>query len=163
MSYSIRTAAWQDLPGILQIYAQAREFMRASGNPNQWWDSHPAGSILREDIQSQKLYLCVENDKIMGVFFYEQGDDPTYRQIENGAWLNAEPYGVIHRMAAACKGKGVASYCFDWAMEQCPQLRIDTHADNLPMQRALEKNGFQYCGIIRIFNGDERIAYHKAR
>ena len=27
--------------------------------------------------------------------------------------------------------------------------------------RALEKYGFAYCGIIHIFNGDERIAFHK--
>ena len=49
----------------------------------------------------------------------------------------------------------------DWALEQCPNLRIDTHVDNAPMRRALEKYGFSYCGVIHIFNGDERIAFHK--
>ena len=29
------------------------------------------------------------------------------------------------------------------------------------MKRALEKNGFKYCGVIRIANGDARIAYQK--
>ena len=28
-------------------------------------------------------------------------------------------------------------------------------------RRALEKYGFSYCGVIHIFNGDERIAFHK--
>ncbi len=161
MSYQIRKATWDDFSRILQIYAEAREYMRQSGNPNQWWDYHPAESLLREDIQAQKLNVCVEDDEILGVFYYEQGDDPSYRRIDQGKWLNEEPYGVIHRIASAHRGRGVASFCFDWALQQCPQLRIDTHEDNLAMQKALEKNGFVRCGIIYIFNGDERIAYHK--
>lgn len=162
MSYSIRKAVLADLPRILEIYADARQYMRLSGNPNQWWDYHPAEELLRQDIAVQKLYLCVENAEIMGVFFYEQGADPTYEHIDRGHWLNDRPYGVIHRIAAAQRSRGVASFCFDWALKQCPDLRIDTHEDNIAMQKALEKNGFHRCGIIYIFNGDERIAYHKA-
>lgn len=41
-------------------------------------------------------------------------------------------------------------------------MRIDTHENNTPMRRALEKSGFRYCGIIRIFNGDARIAFQKS-
>lgn len=162
MSYRIRKAEFPDLPRILEIYEEARQYMRRSGNPNQWWDYHPAESILRQDIMDQKLNLCVDGAEIMGVFFYEQGADPTYEQIDHGQWLNDNPYGVIHRMASAHRGRGVASFCFDWALAQCPDLRIDTHEDNIAMQKALEKNGFQRCGIIYIFNGDERVAYHKA-
>ena len=40
--------------------------------------------------------------------------------------------------------------------------QIDTHKDNIPMQRVLLRNGFVYCGIIHLENGDERIAYQKA-
>lgn len=162
MSYFIRKADFADFPRILEIYEEARQYMRLSGNPNQWWDYHPAESVLRQDIADRKLYLCVADAEIMGVFFYEQGSDPTYEHIERGQWLNDNPYGVIHRIAAAHRGKGVATFCFHWALAQCPDLRIDTHEDNIAMQKALEKNGFRRCGIIRIFNGDERIAYHKA-
>jgi hypothetical protein len=54
------------------------------------------------------------------------------------------------------------SFCFDFALSQCKNVKIDTHRDNIPMQRALEKKGFSYCGIIHIANGDERIAYQKS-
>ena len=30
------------------------------------------------------------------------------------------------------------------------------------MQRVILKNGFTYCGIIHLKNGDERLAYQKA-
>ena len=161
MSYMIRAAEFDDLPQILRIYEEAREFMRRTGNPNQWWDYHPAESVLREDIPKKQLYVIETDGAIGGVFAYIQGVDPTYLHIEGGSWLNEEPYGVIHRIAVAHRGQGLIARIFDWALTQCPDLRIDTHVDNAPMRRALEKYGFSYCGVIHIFNGDERIAFHK--
>lgn len=161
MNYSIRPATIADLPRILEIYEDARAFMRRTGNPNQWWDYHPAESILREDIPKRQLYVCEQGGNIGAVFAYIQGTDPTYLVIDGDGWLNDDPYGVIHRIAVAHRGQGLIAHIFDWALQQCPNLRIDTHRDNAPMQRALEKYGFQYCGIIHILNGDERIAFHK--
>jgi RimJ/RimL family protein N-acetyltransferase len=40
-------------------------------------------------------------------------------------------------------------------------LRIDTHRGNVVMRRMLEKNGFRFCGVIYLENGDERVAYEK--
>ena len=160
---SIRSAEFDDLPRILDIYAEARAFMRRTGNPNQWFHTHPAKEILLDDIPKRQLYVFVQDGVIDGVFAYITGVDPTYIQIEGEGWCNDEPYGVIHRIAVARPGQGIIAKIFDWALAQCPNLRIDTHVDNAPMRRALEKYGFQYCGIIRIFNGDERIAFHKVK
>ena len=42
-------------------------------------------------------------------------------------------------------------------------MRADTHADNVYMQRALEKSGFVRCGRIYTEDGSPRGAYyHKA-
>ena len=158
----IRSATERELDTVLRIYADARQFMREQGNPDQWGDNYPPKELLREDIEAQRLYLCVEGDEILGVFYFAVGEDPTYRVIENGSWLNDFPYGVIHRIAVAKQGHGVAAFCFDYAFAQCGNVKIDTHKDNLPMQRALEKRGFVRCGIIYLENGDERIAYQKS-
>ena len=44
-------------------------------------------------------------------------------------------------------------------------IRIDTHPDNLSMQRALAKNGYTFCGKITLCSGSEagdpRFAYQK--
>ena len=40
-------------------------------------------------------------------------------------------------------------------------IRIDTHADNRPMQTSLSRLGFVYCGIIYVENGDSRQAYQR--
>ena len=161
MSYSIRPAVISELPQILDIYQKARQFMRDTGNPGQWGDQHPAESILRDDIAKEQLFLCTDDGEILCVFAYIPGNDPTYLTIEGGQWLNDEPYGVIHRMAVSRQGHGIASHCFDWALGQCPNLRIDTHEKNLPMQTALRKSGFTRCGTIYLLSGDPRIAFHK--
>ena len=110
-----------------------------------------------------RLGVVGANGKMAGTFFFALEEDPTYLVIDDGSWLNDEPYGVIHRIAVAQPGQGLIAQIFDWSLAQCPNLRIDTHVDNAPMRRALEKYGFAYCGIIRIFNGDERIAFHKVK
>ena len=156
-----RTATMEDLPQILPIYENARDFMRRSDNPDQWRSHHPAVEILEDDIQKGQLMLCMEDETIAAVFYYVQGIDPTYLKIYGGQWLNDAPYGVIHRIAVASQGKGIVKHCYDWALRQCPNLRIDTHQDNAPMQRSLQKYGFSRCGIIYLANGEERIAFHK--
>lgn len=158
----IRKAQAADLPRISGIYETAREFMRQSGNPNQWGEAHPSASLLEENILHGDLYVCTDEADIAAVFYFRLGNDPTYEKIWHGQWLNDRPYGVIHHIAVAAQGKGVAGFCFDYALSQCPNLKIDTHEDNLPMQRCLAKNGFTRCGIIRIRNGESRIAYQKS-
>lgn len=160
----IRLAELREKDEILSIYDSARVFMRESGNPNQWAGKYPDEDTVLRDIENEKLYVCKENEDILAVFYYNVGIDPTYLKIYDGEWLDDEPYGVIHRIAVSDKarGKGVAKVCFDFAYDKCGNVRIDTHRDNIPMQRALEKNGFTRCGIIYLANGDERIAYQRA-
>ena len=96
----------------------------------------------------------------MGVFTYIYGeDDPTYSQIQEGQWLNDDPYGVLHSVAAGVSGKGVGAFMLDWALENSGNVRIDTHEDNKPMQNLLIKKDFKYCGIIYLENGDPRRAF----
>ena len=40
-------------------------------------------------------------------------------------------------------------------------IKIDTHKDNISMQKLLEKNDFKYCGIIYLEDGSQRIAFEK--
>ena len=91
------------------------------------------------------------------------GPDPTYSYIEDGAWLNDNPYHVIHRIAVAKPGKGYARQMLDWAFERAGTVRIDTHRDNVIMHHILRKYGFEYCGVIYLANGDARDAYQLSK
>ena len=145
---------------ILSIYNHARAFMRQTGNLVQWDDNYPNREIIENDISMGRSYIVKEQDNILGVMMYHVGNDPTYNVID-GAWLNDEPYGVIHRIAVKSHRQGVAQFMLDWAMKQCRNCRIDTHSDNSVMRKFLLKNGFVETGVILLENGDPRDAFHK--
>lgn len=157
----IRKAKLEELDTIMNIFARARAFMAENGNPNQWGNNKPSRETIEEDIIHGCSYVCVENEEIAASFFYLEAEDPTYNVIENGQWLNDKKYGVVHRIASAGTVKGAGSFCLNWAFEQCGNLKIDTHRDNVVMQNTLKKLGFSYCGIIYLLDGDERLAYQK--
>ena len=95
----IRPAAMEDLPELLALYAGARAFMAANGNPDQWGTSSPPRYVLEEDIRKKRLFICERNRSVCGAFALVFGEDPTYARIEGGAWRSDAPYGTIHRIA----------------------------------------------------------------
>ena len=84
----IKKAQVGDLPRILEIYAYAREFMKRTGNPNQWKENAPQKEVLEADIRAGQLYVVRQENRITGVFAFVIGKDPTYAQIEQGAWIS---------------------------------------------------------------------------
>lgn len=161
----IRKGNGGDLSRIMEIYAFAREFMAAHGNPNQWGPTNwPPQELILEDIRTGRCYVCEHEGRIAGVFYFDQGTDiePTYKVIESGEWTGDEEYGVVHRIASDGTVKGTGAFCINWAYEQCGHLRMDTHGDNLVMQNLLTKLGFRKCGIIYVVEDDyPRYAYEK--
>ena len=158
----IRKTKMEELDAVMEIYAYARQFMADHGNPNQWKKTNPPRERVEQDILEGKSHVCVEGDEILGVFYFAKEVDPTYVTIYEGTWLDDVEYAVVHRIASAGKAKGVGSFCMNWAYEQFPNVKIDTHRDNVVMQNILKKNGFVYCGIIHLVNGEERLAFQKA-
>ena len=151
----------EELPQIMQIYESARCFMRKNGNMTQWQGGFPPAELLLSDIEIGQLYVIKQKNEIIGVFALIFGEDPTYSYIEDGAWLSEEEYAVLHRVASDGMRKGILKTAVSFSFEKIPHLRIDTHQDNLPMQRAIQKNGFQRCGIIYLADGSPRIAFEK--
>ncbi len=159
----VRPVKKEEIDRVLEIYASAREFMCRSGNPTQWSGGYPGRELLLEDIQKGQLFgIEKENESgLRGVFALISGEDPTYGFID-GKWLSSAPYGTIHRVASDGSGKGMFKRCVEFARKYYNHLRIDTYKDNLPMQRVISENGFVYCGIIYLENGDPRMAYEWA-
>lgn len=156
----IRPARPADLDQILEIYAAARRFMKRSGNPTQWGDTEPREELVRADIRLGQSYVVELDGRLQAVFAMIPGEDPTYRVIE-GAWLDDSPYCAVHRVASRGEVPGLATEIFRWVLERHPNVRIDTHDDNRPMQHVLEKNGFVRCGRIRTLEGKPRVAFQK--
>lgn len=154
----IRRANKEDIKCIMPIYEAAKKKMRADGNLHQWSDKYPDEETLLNDITRNELYIAYDYEGIYGVFMLSFSGEDTYKEIQ-GAWLNDEPYAVIHRIASFGKGKNLLEEAIDFAFEKTNSIRIDTHEDNNIMRTLLKKLGFIYTGIIHLKNGDERRAY----
>lgn len=154
----IRRANKEDIKFIMPIYEAAKKKMRADGNLHQWSDKYPDEETLLNDITRNELYIAYDDEEIYGVFMLSFSGEDTYKEIQ-GAWINDEPYAVIHRIASLDKGKNLLKDVIDFAFEKTNNIRIDTHEDNNIMRTLLKKLGFIYTGIIHLKNGDERRAY----
>ncbi|MFR2460126.1 MAG: GNAT family N-acetyltransferase, partial [Christensenellales bacterium] len=55
---TVRPAQQGDLDAIMAIYASARKYMAANGNPTQWGNGYPARELLESDIEKHQLYVC---------------------------------------------------------------------------------------------------------
>lgn len=153
----------RDIEAVMRVYAEGREIMLESGNFTQWPPGYPPRGAIEEDIAAGKSYVCERGGKILAAFYFAVEEDETYASID-GAWQNPLPYGVVHRIARA-KGeaaKGAGELCLRWCHARTGNTRIDTHGDNAPMRRLLERLGYAYCGKIRAWNGTERMAYQLA-
>ena len=158
---TIRKAVMDDLPLVMKLIQQGREKMIASGNPNQWSAAHPSRKKITQDIVQGDSYLLCEDGLPVATFAFLPGPDPTYSYIEGGHWLDDSPYYVSHRVASMDGVHGIMADIIAYCSSVAHALRIDTHADNRPMQKALSRLGFAYCGVIYLQSGDSRMAFQK--
>lgn len=154
----IRLATMADMPAIRTVYAAARVFMAANGNPHQWGNHKPDESLLIEDIRLGQLFVEEQDGRVCAAFALVMGEDPTYGYIE-GEWKDTSAYGTIHRLAADGTCPGFFGRCVDFCRRRSAHLRIDTHEDNRVMRHLVEKHGFAYCGVIYLADGNPRLAF----
>lgn len=163
----IRKSNEHDVQDIMTLIHQAQSYFKDNGI-DQWQDGYPKAENILDDIQHNGSYV-LEDDGIIGTMFCSIEDDPNYASID-GKWKTEnQAYAVIHRIVVDenRKGQNLARKLLEFAVELCHEndvqsIRIDTHLDNLSMQRFLLKNGFVLCGdIILLQSGAPRIAFEK--
>lgn len=162
---TIRPTHPDDLEKVMQMVADAQRRFRCDG-VDQWQDGYPTLAAFEADIAAQNSYVGVLEGEVVLCGCLSFDGEPTYEKIYEGAWLNEAPYGVVHRLVVAdtLRGRGLAGDFFRFAFDQCRKrdignMRVDTHRNNLPMQRLLHRIGFQPCGRIVLESGANREAY----
>lgn len=166
----IRKSTKDDVKSIMPIFEEARGTIAALGI-DQWQNGYPSEEVILADVEKEQSYLCDLDGNICGTFAMLTDGEPTYDKIYDGQWLTGDDsrdYIAIHRVAVSVTSRGsglsgrIIGYAADFAVSMNRKsLRIDTHRGNVVMRRMLEKNGFQFCGIVYLENGDERVAYEK--
>ncbi|MDR2979235.1 MAG: GNAT family N-acetyltransferase [Bacteroidales bacterium] len=164
---TFRPATPGDLSAIMPLIADAQRFLRSMG-VDQWQNGYPSEEIIRQDIERKNGYVLTVAEGIIAFATVIFSEEPTYQIIYEGTWLSDSEYGVIHRMAVADahKRKRVGESMFRFIEKmacerQISSMRIDTHEDNIPMQRLIRKTGYAYCGVIYLADGNKRLAFQK--
>lgn len=162
-----RQAIQEDIGKIMPIIKDGQEFLKEQG-VNQWQDNYPDMERIRNDINNGYGYIVEDGPQILATVAISFDGESTYDEIFEGQWLSNGDYCVVHRLAIqkARRGSCLSSFIMDSIDALCKDkdiysIKIDTHRDNIPMQQYLKKNGFKYCGIIYLLDGDERLAFEK--
>ena len=164
----IRRTKKEDIAAIMPIFDEARATIAALGI-DQWQNGYPSREVIEKDFSKAQSYCVIKDGETVGTFALVDDGEPTYDKIFDGSWLTGdgkEHYFAIHRVAISVKsrGSGISTKIIDFCAEKAREdgkssLRIDTHRGNVVMRKMLEKNGFTYCGVIYLADGDERVAY----
>jgi Acetyltransferases len=158
-----------EIEEILQIIYQAQAYLKSSGI-DQWQNNYPNKESILQDIEMGYGYLLEENGNVIANASLSFDGEVTYQKIYHGEWKSSTDcsYGVIHRVAVKGeeKRRGTGSLLLKKLEEICQEkkigsIRIDTHKKNQAMQSLLKKNGYEYCGIIYLLDGNERMAFEK--
>lgn len=162
-----RKANKTDINEIMDIIQQAQAYFKTSGI-DQWQNNYPNEQTISNDIDKGNSYVLTKDNQVVATAAIIFDKDITYDNIYEGQWLSDNEYAVIHRIAVdnRYKGLGLATEIIKKVEQFCANngvksIRIDTHEQNLSMQRLLKKSDFKYCGVIYLQEGNKRIAFEK--
>ena len=163
----LRKSSKKDLNNIMRIINEAKIFLR-NNKVDQWQNGYPNEEAILNDINKCESYVLEYNRKIIGTLALSFNGEKTYDKIYEGKWLSENKYAVIHRIAVAkVEGiKNIGTELLKRSEDICRareinNIKIDTHEDNISMQKLLQKNNYRYCGIIYLVDGSKRIAFEK--
>ena len=164
---NLRLSNEKDLNEIMNIINEAKKFLE-NNKVDQWQNGYPNKEVILNDINKNESYVIENNGEVVGTTALSFAGEKNYDKIYEGKWISNGPYAVIHRIAVSkIKGlKNIGTEILKKSEELCiangiNNIKIDTHEDNIPMQKLLLKNNYKYCGVIYLEDGSKRIAFEK--
>lgn len=162
----LRLVKIHEIDIAMEIINDAKRHLKQLGI-NQWQSGYPDYNCIRQDVEDQKGFFVVDENRIWGYLCIDYNGEPAYSHL-NGKWLSEEKYVVVHRMAfmEEARGKGISDTVLCLVEEMSRKkgvysFRVDTDGNNYKMQHILKKNGFTYRGTIW-FDNSEKIAFDKS-
>lgn len=142
----IRRAKILEIPEILALTRACAADMISRGI-HQWDDQYPSENIFRKDIQLGRLFLRIEDEKLLGLIALCEDKDPEYEEVN---WLTPDGRNLyVHRLAVhpRYQGFGYARQLMDFAEQYAREkeytsIRLDTFSKNSRNQKFYERRGY---------------------
>ena len=94
-----RAAAEDDLPAILAIAQQARNYLRRH-RVDQWQGEYPNADTFRADIAAGACHVLTYQGAVAAVFTLSRTPEPAYDALTDGRWRSDRDHAaVLHRNA----------------------------------------------------------------
>ena len=150
-----RAATEDDLPAILAIAQQARNYLRRH-RVDQWQGEYPNADTFSADIAAGTCHVLTYQGAVAAVFTLSRTPDPAYDALTDGRWRSDRDHAaVLHRNAVAAdwRGTGMADHLMQAAEQLAREggahaIRVDTHRHNGAQKKLLERHGYRFCGNI---------------
>ncbi|HOP56585.1 MAG TPA: GNAT family N-acetyltransferase [Bacillota bacterium] len=146
-------------PVILEKIARVVARGLNSEGISQWSLTYPSLQDFANDHEDGSLLIYESEGTILGSVTIKPENDPAYAKI---IWEGKNAF-VIHRLMVLpeARMKGIGKTLFMAAIEKAKtskadSVKVDTHPDNLRMQRLILKMGFKRKGYLESIN---RIGY----
>ena len=150
-----RAATEDDLPAILAIAQQARNYLRRH-RVDQWQGEYPNADTFRADIAAGTCHVLTYQGAVAAMFTLSRTPEPAYDALTDGRWRSDRDHAaVLHRNAVAAdwRGTGMADHLMQAAEQLAREggvhaIRVDTHRHNGAQKKLLERHGYRFCGNI---------------
>lgn len=176
--YSSRPANREDFERVSVLLDIGHETAAALGIDEGRNKKYPSARRLMHSIKNGSTHVVEDHQgHLIAVFAVSFAPDKNYAQGIEGAWLtdtNMQPqvYAELHWVSVdyRARRRGVGMFILDKADHLAraggrSSIRADVYPLNIPMQKLLEKHGYEPCGTLAIKDvlGREktRLAYER--
>jgi ribosomal protein S18 acetylase RimI-like enzyme len=156
----IRLAINDEIQAISELAKVVKADMWNNGL-EQWTGNYPAYENFYQDYANKGLYVLVKDGLIIGSVSIFVENEAAYHEV---VWERDKSL-VVHRIIVdpARQGQGYGKQLIEFALSMAKQdgfgsVKIDTHPDNLKMQKLLKSMNFSYRGYLSSIN---RLAFEK--
>lgn len=165
MITTIRKCEIADIETVGEFYDKVVSDLCASVNYPKWTHKvYPSVDFAYKMTLAGEQYICLEDDKIIGAFVFNDDPQGAYENANWSANLHRGEYGVCHALAidTPLQGKGLGKQIVEFCIKRSKELgykaiRLDIVPTNLPARKLYEKCGFRYVGDADLQRGYEEI------
>lgn len=144
MTLSIRQAAIEDTPVVVQILEEAARWLEQRGQ-TLWRDAELQTPRIAAEVQQGLYFLAEEAGTAVGTIRFQLQDPDFWPDVPAGE------AAFVHRLAVrrSAAGGTVSASLLQWAVERTRSLglrylRLDTEASRLRLRAIYEEFGFRH-------------------
>lgn len=149
-----RKALLTELPAVYALYHEVIEIGKKKGTTS-WNEDYPTLSIIREDVEANRLFTLREEDRLVSAIALMETDDLDEEPLGWAAVKSCVPVRLC--VAPEFQGLGFGEITLRAMLKHCrtagyESARLLAEASNVPANRLYERLAFTPKGTVHLYN-----------